>query len=67
MIENHGVDPDIKVATDPGQLMAGHDAQLQAAVDYLMGLLKAKPGGLPAPPPPLPAYPPAGRVPPTHL
>ncbi len=67
VIENHGVDPDIKVATDPGQLMAGHDAQLQAAVDYLMAQLKAKPGGLPAPPPPLPAYPPAGRVPPTHL
>ena len=47
--------------------MAGHDAQLDAAVDYLMKQLAAKPGGLPSPPPPLPAYPPPGRVPPPHL
>ncbi len=67
VIENHGVDPDIKVATDPGQLMAGHDAQLQAAIDYLMDKLKQHPGGLPPPPPPLPAYPPPGQVPPPSL
>jgi len=64
VIENHGVDPDIEVETDPGQLEAGHDAQLEAGVDYLMKQLAKQPGGLPPPPPPLPAYPPNGRVPP---
>ncbi len=67
VIENHGVDPDMEVATDPGQLMAGHDAQLQAAIDYLMDKLKQHPGGLPPPPPHLPAYPPPGQVPPPSL
>src|SRR5579871_234817 len=57
VIENHGVDPDIQVDTDPGQLMADHDAQLEAGVNYLMAQLKKHPVGLPKPPPPLPAYP----------
>ena len=61
VMENHGVDPDMKVETDPGALLAGHDAQLEAAVNYLLGELKKHPGGLPAPPPLLPAYPPAGH------
>jgi tricorn protease len=64
IIENHGVDPDIEVETDPAQLLAGHDAQLEAAVDYLMKALAKNPGGLPPPPPHLPAYPPDGQVPP---
>jgi tricorn protease len=64
VIENHGVDPDIEVDTDPGQLEAGHDAQLEAAIDYLMKQLANQPGGLPPPPPPLPAYPPNGQTPP---
>jgi tricorn protease len=63
VIENHGVDPDINVDTDPGQLLAGHDAQLETAVDYLMKKLSTQKGGLPPPPPPLPAYPPQGQVP----
>jgi tricorn protease len=67
VIENHGVDPDIPVETDPGQLMAGHDAQLQAGVDYLLNALKARPGGYPPPPPNLPAYPAAGQVGPPSL
>jgi tricorn protease len=58
VIENHGVDPDIEVETDPGQWMAGHDSQIEAAVSYLMEELKKHPHRLPAPPPPLPAYPP---------
>ena len=62
VIENHGVDPDITVDTDPGQLMADHDAQLEAGVNYLMARLKNRPGGLPPPPKPLPAYPPQGQV-----
>jgi tricorn protease len=58
VIENHGVAPDIEVHTSPAALLAGHDAQLEAAVSYLMGRLKEHPGGLPPPPPELPAYPP---------
>ncbi|HTV51426.1 MAG TPA: PDZ domain-containing protein [Steroidobacteraceae bacterium] len=64
VVENHGVDPDIEVDTDPAQLLAGHDAQLEAAVDYLLKELAKNPGGLPPPPPLLPAYPPDGQVPP---
>jgi tricorn protease len=67
VIENHGVDPDIEVETDPGQLLAGHDAQIEAAVTYLMRELAKHPGGLPHPPPALPAYPPNGQVPPPSL
>jgi tricorn protease len=67
VIENHGVDPDITVNTDPGQLLAGHDAQLQAGVDYLMKALAKHPGGLPQPPAHLPAYPPAGQIPPPNF
>ncbi len=67
VIENHGVDPDMKVETDPGQLMVGHDAQLEAGVAYLMRALAKGPHGLPPPPKPLPAYPPEGQVPPPSL
>jgi tricorn protease len=67
VIENHGVDPDIEVETDPAALLAGHDAQIDAAVAYLLQKLKTHPGGLPPPPPHLPAYPPPGQVPPPSL
>ncbi|MBU6296937.1 MAG: PD40 domain-containing protein [Alphaproteobacteria bacterium] len=67
VIENHGVDPDVTVTTEPGQLLAGHDAQLQAAIDYLMDKLKQHPGGQPQPPAHLPAYPPDGQIPPPSL
>ncbi|HEY3777664.1 MAG TPA: S41 family peptidase [Rhizomicrobium sp.] len=67
VIENHGVDPDINIDTDPGQLLAGHDAQLETAVNYLMAKLKNHPVRLPPPPAPLPAYPPQGQVPPPSL
>jgi tricorn protease len=63
VIENHGVDPDINIDTDPGQLMAGRDVQIETAVNYLMQALKKQPHGLPPPPAPLPAYPPRGQVP----
>ncbi|HJS90306.1 MAG TPA: PDZ domain-containing protein [Steroidobacteraceae bacterium] len=58
IIENHGVAPDQEVDTSPGELLAGHDAQLEAAVSYLMGQLKQHPGELPPPPARVPAYPP---------
>jgi tricorn protease len=56
VIENHGVEPDIEVDTDPGQLQAGHDAQLEAAVSHLLDILAKQPEALPA-------YPPRGNVP----
>jgi tricorn protease len=45
-------------------LLAGHDAQLEAAVDLMLKARAGKPEGLPHPPPWLPAYPANGIVPP---
>ena len=68
VIENHGVDPDITLENEPGDLLAGHDRQLETAVGMMMDKLNhAAPHGqtpnaarpnLPQPPPLLPAYPP---------
>jgi tricorn protease len=63
-VENHGVDPDIEVENMPADLLAGHDAQLETAVDLMLKAIAGKPSGLPAPPPLIPAYPPSGIVPP---
>jgi tricorn protease len=63
-LENHGVEPDVEVENMPADLLAGHDAQLQAAVDLMLKAIAGKPAGLPQPPPWLPAYPPNGIVPP---
>jgi tricorn protease len=63
-LENHGVDPDVEVENLPADLLAGHDAQLEAAVDLMLKAIAGKPAGLPPPPPWLPAYPPSGIVPP---
>ncbi len=57
IIENHGVEPDIVVEDTPDKLAAGHDPQLEKAVDLLMQEITAHPKGLPPPPPGLPAYP----------
>ncbi|MEP1034153.1 PDZ domain-containing protein [Ekhidna sp.] len=38
--EGHGVDPDIEVKENPGQLAQGNDAQLQRAIDYINEQLK---------------------------
>ncbi|MBE0651082.1 MAG: PD40 domain-containing protein [Bacteroidales bacterium] len=56
-IENHGVTPDIKVDNLPGDVMAGKDAQLDTAIDYIMKKLKEHPLPLPQPPAEIPAYP----------
>jgi tricorn protease len=61
-VENHGVDPDIEVENQPADLLAGHDAQLETAVDLMLKAIAGKPAGLPAPPPLLPAYPQSGIV-----
>jgi tricorn protease len=67
LMENHGVDPDIEVDTDPGQLLAGKDAQLEKAVNVLLDQLAKNPQVLPPPPADIPAYPAAGNVPgPSH-
>jgi tricorn protease len=63
-VENHGVDPDIEIEDQPADLLAGHDAQLEAAVALMLQAIAGKPAGLPAPPPLIPAYPPSGIVPP---
>ena len=63
-VENHGVDPDIEIEDQPAELMAGHDAQLEAAVNLMLQQIANRPAGLPAPPPLLPAYPASGIVPP---
>jgi tricorn protease len=61
-VENHGVDPDIEIENLPADLLAGHDAQLETAIDLMLKAIIGKPSGLPAPPPLLPAYPPSGIV-----
>jgi tricorn protease len=53
LIEGHGVDPDIVVDNEPHATFNGQDAQLDAAIAYLQGEIKAHP----IPVPPAPAYP----------
>ncbi len=62
LIENHGVEPDIEVDNLPGDVMAGHDAQLERGIEHIKAELAKKPMTLPPAPPWLPAYPPAGRI-----
>lgn len=50
IIEGHGVDPDIVVEMDPKLVMAGHDPQLDRAVDEVMKKLKEHPVKLPSRP-----------------
>ncbi len=57
VVENIGVEPDVTVHDQPGQLNRGHDAQLQTAVDMLMKKIQAAPRTLPAPPAWTPAFP----------
>ena len=50
-VENHGVPPDIETELDPHAARAGHDSQLERAVEVVMDLLKKNP------PPPAPRHP----------
>jgi len=43
VVENHGVDPDIEVENAPDQMVAGHDPQLERAIQYCQEQLKAHP------------------------
>jgi len=42
-VENHGVDPDIEVENDPASVKAGHDPQLEKAVQACLELLAKNP------------------------
>ncbi|WP_309135939.1 S41 family peptidase [Brevibacterium oceani] len=52
-VENHGVDPDIEVEHDPGQLFADDDPQLDRAIAEVLDRLEARPAAAPPefPPP----------------
>jgi tricorn protease len=52
-VENHGIKPDIEVEYDPKSVAAGHDPQLDRAVQYVTEQLKEHP----LPVYPKPAYP----------
>jgi tricorn protease len=59
VVENHGVEPDIVLDNLPDQVMAGHDPQLEKAIDVVTKAIQANPKQqqLPPRPPDLPAYP----------
>ena len=61
VIENYGVPPDTDIEDLPGDLLAGHDAQLEAGINYVMKQIQEHPKPLPSPPPLIPAYPPPGE------
>jgi tricorn protease len=42
-VENHGVTPDIEVEYDPAAVKAGHDPQLERAVQYVLAELQKNP------------------------
>jgi tricorn protease len=43
VIENHGVDPDIEVENTPGEMVAGHDPQLERAIQWALDELARNP------------------------
>lgn len=52
-VENHGIAPDLEVENDPASVAAGHDAQLEKAVQVTLEALKKSPVVIPD----HPAYP----------
>jgi tricorn protease len=52
-VENHGVAPDIEVEYDPQAVRAGHDPQLEKAIEVVVEALKKSPRAQPK----RPAYP----------
>ncbi len=53
IIEGHGVEPDISIDNDPHQEYLGQDAQLDKAIEVIMGQLKEYKGVPPIPEPPV--------------
>ena len=47
VVENVGVAPDIEVEMSPAEVIAGHDPQLEKAIEVLMADLKKNPPGSP--------------------
>jgi len=54
-VENHGIAPDIEVENDPASVAAGHDVQLEKAVQVTLEAMKKNPVVLPDHPP-YPSY-----------
>jgi tricorn protease len=50
-VENQGIAPDIEVENDPASVAAGHDAQLEKAVEVTLEALKKHPVVIPDHPP----------------
>jgi len=50
-VENRGIPPDIEVENDPASVAAGHDRQLEKAVEVTMEALKKNPVVIPNHPP----------------
>lgn len=50
IIESYGVDPDIEVVDDPGEMARGHDPQLERAVHEVLKALRQNPVPRPAKP-----------------
>jgi tricorn protease len=50
-VENHGIAPDIEVENDPASVAAGHDQQLEKAVQVTLEALKKNPVVIPDHPP----------------
>ncbi len=50
VIEGHGVDPDIEVENDPQSVIAGHDRQLERAIEEVMRRVREDPRRLPTRP-----------------
>ncbi len=51
LVENHGADPDILIDNDPASVMAGHDRQLEKAIEVILENIKKNPFQFPARPP----------------
>ena len=58
VVENEGVPPDVDVEQTPADVIAGHDPQLEKAIEVVMAELKKSP----APKSPRPAYPVRGKT-----
>jgi tricorn protease len=50
-VENYGVDPDIEVDNRPDLVMAGHDPQLEKAIEVILKKIEESPKKLPKRPP----------------
>jgi tricorn protease len=50
-VENHGIAPDVEVENDPASVAAGHDPQLERAVQLTLEALKKNPVTIPDHPP----------------